>query len=215
AEKEFRRALQLRPDYATAHQYYAYYLTAMGRLDEAIVERKQAITLEPASPLLNAALGEAYYFAHRFDESIAQNQEALHLDRNYAVAVINLGRAYEQKGMYPQALHAFQSILAFAPDDPVLLAFLGHNYAVSGQKPAAEKVISRLQRMSRTRYVPSIYIALVYTGLGDKDQAFNWLNKAYDERCDHLVYLSTEPLADPLRGDPRFEALLARLGLAR
>jgi TolB-like protein/Tfp pilus assembly protein PilF len=215
AEKEFRRAIELRPGYATAHQYYAYYLTAMGDLSQAIAERKLALSIEPRSPLLNTALGEEYLHARQFKDSIEPNQKALSLDPNYAVAVINLGRAYEQQRMYPQALHAYQSILAFAPQDPALLALLGHLYAVSGQRAAAHKIISQLQQISRDRYVPSLYVAMVYTGLGDKDEAFAWLDKAYAERCEYLVYLPTEPIADPLRSDPRFPALLQRLGLKK
>jgi TolB-like protein/Flp pilus assembly protein TadD len=215
AEKEFKKAIELRPDYATAHQYYAYYLTAMGDLNQAIAERKRAVSIEPRAPLLNTALGEAYYQAKQFKESIGSDLTALSFDPNYAVAVINVGRAYEQQGMYPQALHAYQSILAFAPNDPALLALLGHLNAVSGQSAEAGKIISQLQQLSRDRYVPSLYIAMVYTGLGDKNQAFAWLDKAYAERCEYLVYLPTDPMADPLRSDPRFTVLLGRLGLKK
>jgi tetratricopeptide (TPR) repeat protein len=215
AEKEFQRAIHLRPGYATAHQYYAYYLTAMGELSQAIAERKLAVAIEPKSPLLNTALGEEYLHARQFKDSIEPDQKALALDPNYAVAVINLGRAYEQQRMYPQAMQAYQSILAFAPQDPALLALLGHLDAVSGQRTAAHKIILQLQQISRNRYVPSLYVAMVYTGLGDKDEAFAWLDKAYAERCEYLVYLPTEPIADPLRSDPRFTALLQRLGLKK
>jgi TolB-like protein/Tfp pilus assembly protein PilF len=215
AEKEFRKAIELRPDYATAHQYYAYYLTAMGDLDQAIAERKRAVSIEPRSPLLNAALGEAYYEAHRFSDSIGSYQAALSIDPHYGVAIIQIGRNYEQMGMYPQAQQAYQSILAFAPHDPALLALLGHLYAVSGKKDAARDIISQLQKMSGDRYVPSLYVALIYIGLGDKDQAFTWLDKAYEERCEYLVYLPTDPMADPLRNDPRFPALLEHLGLKK
>lgn len=215
AEKEFRIAIDIRPRYATAHQYYAYYLTAMGDLHQAIAERQIAVSIEPRSPLLNSALAEAYYYARQFNDSIGSSQKALSFDPNYAVAVINLGRAYEQQRMYPQAFHAYQSILAFAPQDPALLALLGHLYAVSGQEAAAHKIISQLQQMSKDKYVPSLYVAMVYTGLGDKDQAFYWLDKAYAERCEYLLYLPNEPVADPLRSDPRFPALLQRLGLKK
>jgi eukaryotic-like serine/threonine-protein kinase len=215
AEKELRKAIELRPDYATAHQYYAYYLTAMGDLDQAIAERKRAVSIEPKSPLLNTALGEEYYQARQFSDSIGLNQKALSYDPKYAVAVINVGRAYEQMGMHSQAQQAYQSILAFAPHDPALLALLGHLYAVSGQQAAARGIISQLQQMSGGRYVPSLYVALIYIGLGDKDQAFTWLDKAYEERCEYLVYLPTDPMADPLRNDPRFPALLEHLGLKK
>lgn len=213
AEKEFRKAIKLRPGYATAHQYYAYYLTATGDVSQAITERKLAVSIEPRSPLLNTALGEAYYQAKQFRDSIGPNLTALSIDPNYGVAAINIGRAYERLAMYPQALHTYQSILAFAPHDPALLALLGHLYAVSGQPAAAHKILSQLQQMSKDQYVPSLYIAMVHTGLGDKNEAFAWLDKAYAERCEYLVYLPTDPMADPLRSDPRFPALLQRLGL--
>jgi serine/threonine-protein kinase len=215
SEKEFRKALALRPDYATAHQYFAYYLTAMGDVNQAIVERKRALSIEPKSPLLNTAVGEAYYQARRFKDSIEPNQQALAIDPHYADAIINIGRAYEQMGMYPQAQQAYQSIFAFAPHEPVLLALLGHLYAVTGQQAAAREIISQLQQMSGSKYVPSVYVALIYIGLGDSNQAFAWLDKAYEERCEYLVYLPTDPMADPLRGDPRFPALLERLGLKK
>ncbi len=132
AQKEFDRALQLRPGYATAHQFYGYYLTAMGKLDEAIVERKKAVDLDPISPLLNSALAEAYYHARRFDVTIDESHKALELDPSYAIALVNIGRAYEQMGMHQQARDAFQKVLAFAPDEPAILALMGHEYAVSG-----------------------------------------------------------------------------------
>ncbi len=215
AEKEFRKAIDLRPDYATAHQYYAYYLTAMGEIDQAIAERQRAVSIEPRSPLLNAALGEAYYEAHRFSDSIGPNQQALSIDPRYAVAIINIGRAYEQMRMYPQAQQYYQSILAFAPHEPALLALLGHLYAVTGRQAAARAIISQMQQMSGSKYVPSLYVALIYIGLGEKEQAFAWLDKAYEERCEFLVYLPTDPMADPLRSDPRFQVLLGRLGLKK
>jgi serine/threonine-protein kinase len=215
AAKEFRKAIELRPDYATAHHFYAYYLTAMGDLNQAIAERKLAVSIEPRSPLFNTSLGEAYFQARRFSDSIAPNQEALSIDPHYADAIINIGRAYEQMGMHRQAQQAYQSILAFAPRDPALLALLGHLYALSGQPAAARGIISQLQQMSGERYVPSLYVAMIYTGLGDQNQAFTWLDKAYKERCEYLVYLSTEPMADPLRNDPRFLVLLEQLGLKK
>jgi serine/threonine-protein kinase len=217
ANKEFERAIQLRPDYATAHQYYAYYLTAIGDMSQAIAERQRAVEIEPKSPLLITALGEAYFQAGRFGDSIQTSQQALLIDPHYAVAIINIGRAHEQMRHYPQAEQAYQSILAFAPHDPALLALLGHLYAVSGRQAAARGIISQLQQMStdKSRYVPSLYIALIYIGLGDKDQAFAWLDKAYSERSEYLVYLPTEPTAAPLRKDPRFDAVLERLGLRK
>jgi TolB-like protein/Flp pilus assembly protein TadD len=213
ARKEFERALQLRSGYATAHQFYGYYLTAMGKSDEAIAERKKALELDPISPLLNSALGEAYYHARQFKVTIDQNHKALELDPSYAIALVNIGRAYERMGMHQEARDAFQKILTYAPEDPAILALMGHEYAVSGDKINANKVLAKLTEISTRKYVPAVYLAMIYTGLNRKDDAFHWLDKAYDERCEYLVYLGSEPLADPLRGDPRFSRLLSRLGL--
>jgi TolB-like protein/Tfp pilus assembly protein PilF len=213
AEKELARALQLRPDYATGHQFYAYYLTAIGNLGAAIAERKRALELDPVNPLLTSALGEAFYQNREFDRTVEQNSKSLQLDPSYAIALVNIGRAYEMKGMHPQAREAFEKILAVAPNDPAVLALIGHEYAVSGEKAKAAGTISKLQQLSTHTYVPAIYVALVYTGLHDLDHAFVWLDKACNERSEYLVYLPTEPLADPLRGDPRFSQLLQRVGL--
>jgi TolB-like protein/Tfp pilus assembly protein PilF len=213
ADREFRRALDLRPSYATGHQFYAYYLTVIGELPEAIAERKKAVDLDPLSPLMASALGEAYYQARQFDQTIEQNQRALELDPGYAIALVNIGRAYEQKGMHAQALAAFQKILAVAPDDPAVLALIGHDYALSGQHGEAAKVIAKLKSLSTHRYVPSLYITLIYTGLGEKNEAFQFLEAALNERTEYLVYLGTEPLADPLRDDPRLSKLMKRVGL--
>ena len=213
ARKEFALALQLHPDSATGHQFYAYYLTAIGELNAAIIERKRALELDPINPLLSSALGEAFYQNREFDRAIQQNSRSLELDPSYAIALVNIGRAYEMKGMHPQARNAFQKVLAVAPDDPAILALMGHEYARSGDKQKALQTISRLQQLSAHTYVPTIYIALVYTGLHDLDHAFEWLDKASKERSEYLVYLPSEPLADPLRNDPRFPQLLKQLGL--
>ncbi len=117
--------------------------------------------------------------------------------------------------MHEQARKAFQKILAVAPEDPAILALMGHEYALSGDKDNANKVIAKLKAVSAKKYVPSVYVALVYTGLNDKDIAFRWMEKAYEERCEYLVYLGSEPLADPLREDPRFARFLQRLGLSK
>ncbi len=213
SEREFQKALALRPDYAPAHQYLAYYLLAMGVRNQAIVEQKRAVSIDPKSPLLITALGEAYYQARRYKDSIGPSQQALAIDPHYADAIINIGRASEQMGMYPQAQQAYQSILAFAPQEPALLALLGHLYAVTGRHAAAREIISQLQQIGSNRYVPSVYIALIYIGLGENNQAFAWLDKAYEERCEYLVYLRTDPMADPIRNDPRFETFLERMRL--
>lgn len=213
ADREFRRALELRPGYATGHQFYAYSLTVMGKLPEAIAERKKAVDLDPINPLMASALGEAYYQARQFDRTIEQNQRALELDPTYAIALVNIGRAYQQKGMHPQAQAAFQKILAAAPDDPAVLALLAHEYAVSGRRTEAQQIAAQLKNISTRRYVPALYFALISTGLGDKDDAFRWMESAVEEKTEYLVYLASEPLADPLRSDPRFVNLTRKVGI--
>ena len=213
AGREFQRAIELSPRYATAHQYYGYSLTAAGRLPEAIAERKRAEELDPINPLMASAVGEAYYQARQFDRTIEQNQRALDLDPAYAIALVNIGRAYQQKGMHAEAQAAFQKILLVAPDDPAVLALLGHEYAVSGRRNDALQISAKLKAMAASRYVPALYVALVSVGLGDKDDAFRWMDTAVQERTEYLVYLATEPLADPLRTDPRFADLVRSVGL--
>ena len=158
-------------------------------------------------------MGEAYYHARQFDVTIEENKKALELDPRYAIALVNIGRAYEQMGMHQQARDAFQTILTAVPEDPAILSLMGHEYGVSGDKVNANKILAKLKEISTRKYVPAVYFAVVYIGLNRKDDAFNWLDKAYDERCEYLVYLGSEPLADPLRGDPRFSRLLRRIGL--
>jgi len=213
ADREFRRALELRPDYATGHQFYAYSLTVMGKLSDAITERKKAVALDPDSPLMASALGEAYYQARMFDKTIEQNQRALGLDPTYAIALVNIGRAYQQKGMHAQAQAAFQKVLSAVPDNPAVLALLGHDYAVSGRRADALGVVHQLKDISAHHYVPALYFALLYTGLSDRDNAFHWMNAAVEERTEYLIYLGTEPVADPLRQDARFPELVRRVGI--
>jgi tetratricopeptide (TPR) repeat protein len=214
AEKQFQTAMQLRPGYPPAHEFYAYYLTAMGRVGEAVKERQVARDLEPLSPIFYAALGEAYYQARQFDLSIQANQKSLLADPTYADALMNIARSYEQLKKYDQADAMLQKVLAAAPNEPAALAMAGHEYAVSGRSVDARKMVARLQQLSRTRYVSPLYTALVYIGLGDKNAAFRSLDQAYDEGSDYLVYLGSDPWADPLRGDARFQALLKKLGIS-
>jgi TolB-like protein/Tfp pilus assembly protein PilF len=214
ADREFRRAIELRTSYATGHQFYGYSLTATGKLTEAIAERKKAMELDPINPLMASALGEAYYQARQFDNTIALNQRALELDPTFAVALVNIGRAYQQKGMHPQAQAAFQKLLSVAPQDPAVLALLGHEYAVSGRRNDALQITAQLKGISAHRYVPALYFALISTGLGEKDEAFRWMDAAVRERTEYLVYLASEPLADPLRNDPRFPDLVKQVGIS-
>jgi len=186
----------------------------MGRLDEAVKERQVARDLEPVSPIFYAALGEAYYQARQFDLSIQANQNSLLADPTYADALMNIARSYEQLKKYDRADAMLQKVLAASPNEPAALAMAGHEYAVSGRSADARKIVARLQELSHTRYVSPLYTALVYIGLGDKKAAFRSLDQADEEGSDYLVYLGSDPWADPLRGDPRFQAFLQKLGVS-
>jgi tetratricopeptide (TPR) repeat protein len=213
ADRQFQSALRLRPQYPPAHEFYAYYLTSMGQMGEAVKERQRARALEPLSPIFNAALGEAYYQDRQFDLAIQENQKSLLADPGYLVALMNIARSYEQQKNYAKADATFQQVLGLASQEPAVLAMAGHEYAVSGRSAQARATLARLQEISRQRYVSPLYPALVEIGLGDKDQAFRWLDQAYDDRSDYLVYLRSDPWADPLRKDPRFATFLKKLGL--
>ncbi len=215
AEKEFKRAIELNPRYATAHQWYGGYLEAMGRHNEAIAERKRAQELDPLSLIINFELGLAYYYARDYDQAIEQFQKTLDLDQNFPPANSFLPAAYEQKGMYREAIAGFKTAIPLRGGSEVsfLSSGLGHVYAVSGNKSEARAVLDELKQVSGEEYVPATSIALVYAGLGERDQAFAWLDKGYEQRAFQMQWLKIEPKWDSLRSDPRFQDLLRRVGL--
>jgi len=214
AEKEFKRALELNPRYATAHQWYGGYFETMGRYDEALAERKLAQELDPFSLVINFEAGLALYFARNYDQAIDQFQKTLELDPNFLPAHGSLAAAYEQKGMYDKATAEFKDLTFKGSEWRMGLAMLGHIYAVSGKKDEALAVLNQLKDGSSQEYVPANSIALVYAGLGDKDQAFAWLEKAYEERAFAISQgLKRDPRWDNLRSDPRYADLLRRIGL--
>jgi DNA-binding winged helix-turn-helix (wHTH) protein/TolB-like protein/Flp pilus assembly protein TadD len=214
AQKEFKRSIGLNPDYATAHEWYGiHYLTPREQFDEAIQEMKRAQELEPASLVMNTFLGAALYFARRYDQAIEQCQRTIEMDPNFAVAHWHLGLAYVQKEMVNEAIDEFKRAIALSGDSPLMTAALGHAYAKAGKKNEALIVLDDLGELSKHHYVSSYEIATIYVALGEKDQAFQWLEKSYGERCFHLVYLKVWPEFDSLRSDPRFQELLRRIGL--
>jgi tetratricopeptide (TPR) repeat protein len=215
AEKEYKRAIELNPRYGTAHQWYGGYLAAMGRSDEAIAERKLAQELEPLSLTINFELGLAFYHARAYDQAIEQFQKTLELDRNYPAPNSFIPAAYEQKGMYSEAIAEFKrSIpLNWASESTLSKAGLGHVYGVTGRKSEARAVLNELKQASEKEYLPATSIALVYAGLGEKDQAFVWLENAYEQRAFQLQWLKIEPRWDSLRSDRRFQDLVRRIGL--
>ncbi|MGH9971410.1 MAG: winged helix-turn-helix domain-containing protein [Pyrinomonadaceae bacterium] len=212
AEREFQQAIKLQPSYAPAHQWYSSYLVALERFDEAIAEAKRTQELEPLSLIASSHLGWILYLAGRNDQAIDQGTKLLDLDPNFFPALRYRGLAYEQKGMYREAIADFQKGVKLS-GSPLMLALLGHAYAVSGQKAEAQRVLSDLRDLQGQRYVSSYTVAAIYAGLGEKDQAFKWLEKAYEERDIWLMNLKVDPVFIKLRSDRRFPDLLVRTGL--
>lgn len=214
AERLFKQAIMLNPNYATAHQWYAEFLTTMGRHPEAIAEIRKAQELDPLSLIINVMVGATYHFARQYDESIEQSLKTIEMDSNFYYAHAFLGKAYAQKGMHEQAVAELQKATDLSEDDFLVVAWLGHAYAEAGKKGEALTVLKKLEGLSKRRYVSPADVALVYAGLGDKDQAFVWLEKAYEKRDPFTVkHLKVDPVFDSLHSDPRFRDLLRRTGL--
>lgn len=214
AENEFKRAIALNSSYPAAHSWYGEYLMARGRFDDALAEMNRAHELDPLSPAINLALGYRFYYARQYSQAIEQCQKTLALDSHFVPAQLFLARAYEQKGMYPVAIAEFRKALDLSEGDTNELAALGHAYAISHQESEARKILGQLRERSQQTYVQPTWVAVIYIGLGEKNQGFNWLQKAYEDRSSWLVYLQVDPLFDSVRSDPRFIALLRRVGLS-
>ena len=212
AEREFRLAIRYKPGYAPAHQWFSSYLVAVERFDEAIAEAKRAQELDPLSFISNLHLGWILYLAGRYDETIDHCKKLLGVDPNFFPAYRYLGLAYEQKGMYPEAISEFEKGVKLSGSS-LMVALLGHAYAASGNKLEARRVLAELER-EKQKYVSPYTVAAIYAGLGERDHAFRWLEKAYSERDIWLMNLKVDPVFKSLRSDRRLAGLLQRLGLA-
>ncbi len=213
AQAEFKRAVELNPNYANTHMWYALYFAALGRFDEAIGEIRRAKELDPTSLVIIQGVGRHLYLARRYDEAIEQIRQSLELDPRFPRARMRLGDAYVQKRMFPEAIAELREALALSGGSPNVMGALGRAYALSGQRDEAMKVLDDLRVLSERRYVSPFAIALVYTGLGEKDQAFAWLRKSAEERSGLLFLSAVLPELDSLRSDPRFAELLRQIGL--
>jgi eukaryotic-like serine/threonine-protein kinase len=215
AEKEFKRGIELKPDYATAHQWYAiHYLTATGRLREALQEMKKALELEPASLVMNTFMGATLYYAGRSDEAIDQCRRTIEMDPNFAVAHWHLGLAYEQKQLLEAATEEFKKAISLSGGSPLMKAALGRAYAESQKKNEANEMLSELNELASQQYASAYEIATIYVALGNNEQAFQLLETAYAEHSFHLVNLNVSPQFKSVRSDPRFQNLAQRLGLS-
>jgi TolB-like protein/Tfp pilus assembly protein PilF len=212
ANREFQRAIELNPNYATAHHWYGENLAMMGRFDEGIAELKRAQDLDPLSLIINADLGEVYTWARRYDEAIEQLRKTTEMDQSFYYAHWHLGMAYELKGSYQEAIAEYQKARGLG-DDPFVVACLGHAYAILGKRDEALKTLDLLKETSKERYVGEYSFAVLCAGLGERDQAFQWLEKGYQNRSSHVNWIKVDPMLDNLRSDPRFVELVHRVGL--
>jgi DNA-binding winged helix-turn-helix (wHTH) protein/tetratricopeptide (TPR) repeat protein len=212
AEREYKVAIALNPNYAEAHQWYSFFLRSMGRFDAALAEIRRALELDSLSLTIKLSLGITYYFAHQYDRAIEHLFAVLDLEPNYEIVHFFLGMAYVQKKMYDEAITEYKKAIKVVELD--VQAYIGHAYAMSGRKAEAHQVLDELLERLQQRYVEPFFIALIYTALDEKDQAFAWLEKGYEEHLSTMGVLKIDPMFDSLRDDSRFESLLQRMGLA-
>jgi serine/threonine-protein kinase len=215
AEAAFKRSLRLNPGYAQAHHWYAHLLSSSRRFDEALAESRRALELDPLSPIMNVHLGWHYLFARDYERALDQLAKSIELDPNYGLAYWYRGLAYEQQSRFADAAREMQRAAALLPGNAVVAADLGHLHAVAGDRRAAELALQELERASARKYVSPFGMALIHTGLGDRDRAFASLQRALRERSDLLVYLVVDPRLDALREDSRFVDLVRRVGVPR
>jgi TolB-like protein/Tfp pilus assembly protein PilF len=211
AEREFRKALDLRPSFADAHFSYSRFLATSGRMEEAVAEIRRAEELDPRELSLKANTALLSYFQGRYEDAVRELLEINRTDPALSTAHWGLGLSYEQRGMGSEALASLQEATRLSKSRNVL-ASLAHAQALFGQPARAREVLTKLEEESRKSYVPSYYFALIYTGLGEKDRAFEWLERAYRERSTVLAYLRLDPRLAPLRSDPRYSDLVRRIG---
>ena len=215
AEAEFKEAIRLNPNYPSAHQWYASFLAAMHRFDEAIAETSRTQELDKASLIINSHFGLIYYFAGRYDDSIAACQKTTELDPTFYVARRYMGLAYAQKGMYKEALEQYEKVLELSKNSPLMRAENASVLALGGETEKAQAELNNLLGMLERRegYIPAYHIAAIYVALKDEDNAFRWLEQAFSERADWMVFLKVDPRFKALRSDHRFTELLQRMRL--
>lgn len=215
AERELKRAIELNPNNPDAHHFYGHYLQAMGRTDEAIVETKRGLELDPVSLIINTELGWAFYWARQYDQAIEQYRKTLKMDPSFVFASWGLAQAYVENEMYDEAIAELEKARTLSGGWSALLAELGYASAMSGQRVEAQRILHELKERARQEYIDPALIANIYIALGEKEQAFEWLEKAYRGRSPvWMIWLKVEPKFDRLRSDLRFTDLIRRIGLA-
>lgn len=214
AEQEFKRAIELSPNYVTAHDWYGVCLAQRGRFDEALSQLEQARRLDPLSLVIPVHTGWIYFYAGQYDRAIEQYHKSLEMDPNYAWAHAHLSQAYEQKGMYAEAVAEMRRTMELSTNSHRHQAWLGHIYAASGDRDQARKLLAELLEKEKKQYVSPYSIALVYAGLDDRERCLAWLSKAAEQRVGRLVRLPFDPRFKNLRTDPRFVEIVRRVDAA-
>src|SRR5215472_11458968 len=211
AEQEFQQAIALGPNDPISHHWFSHYCIVRNRLLQALEENSRTLELDPVSPLFNTTRAEIKYNMKDYDAAIEQGRRTIEQYPTYPLAYIWLGSAYRQKKMYREALDSFSRGRRLLGDQPVMIALYGHALAVSGDAAGARRALADLQHIAESRYVSSLYFAAIYIGLGEKGTALDWLDRAYRERNDRLVYLGVDPMADPVGSESRFTELLHKI----
>ncbi len=213
AGKELQRAIELNPNDPTTHEWYCHLLIVERRNAEALAEVRRALELDPVHPLFYAVLAETFYYGRDYDSAIEEAQQVVKLRPDFPYAQFWLGSALREKKMYPEAIAVFQRARENSHDLPFLVMAYGHAQALAGNAKEAREALRTLEALRGTRFVSPLYLAAIHVGLGEKDEAFRLLDLAYKDRVDRLVYLGVDPIADPIRSDPRFAQLLAKVGV--
>jgi TolB-like protein/DNA-binding winged helix-turn-helix (wHTH) protein/tetratricopeptide (TPR) repeat protein len=212
ADREFRRAIELNPNYANAHHWYGEYLSLTGQHERAIREAERARELDPLSSIINTWVGSRYFFARRYEMALKQYRNVVELDPRFVPAHLALGQAYEQTKMFGEAVGELEKAVELSGGSPVYVASLAHAYGVTGRRSDALRLIDDLKKQASRRYVASFDMAIAWLGLGDKERALASLERAIEDRSPRLLFLTVEPRFDPLRSDPRFAVLIKRVG---
>ncbi len=213
AEREFQRALELNPSNTDAHHFYSHFLMNVGRVQESVAHAERGLELDPQSPAMNLHLGWAYLYSRQYDRGIQQQLKTLELDPTYVDAHAQLGFGYQQKGLYDLAISEIKKAVELSRRNPEYVGMLGYAYAISKRKAEARKLLAELKSTSARREVPPFWVAYIYVGLGEKDRAFEWLEKAFETHGIGPQMLKVDPVFDNLRSDPRFADLVRRVGL--
>jgi tetratricopeptide (TPR) repeat protein len=211
SEKEFQRAIELNPGYASAHEWYGHCLFCVGRFDEGLAQTGRALQLDPLSSVIRTSHAAGFWMSRQWDRAIEHCQKGLEFDPDYLWLLWMLGNAYQGKESYEQALNVRKRAIEIAPGTPIFVADLASTYAAVGQREKALEGMQELNDLSAHRYVMPYWRALIHANLKQKDEAFRWLEEAYGERSGMLVYVKFDPRFDNLRADPRFDGLLRRM----